>query len=180
MTMKKLVAALLVLAPIAAIAAPAVPYLPVPKGAAVILNTGSTNTLGYRIVVQPSGAAEYVNGPRRATTFVPRSLATRFFRDLQAAMPLSSRGASDCMKSASFGYSSYVWWNGSRSGDLTCGGGAAVDADALNIARALGASTALRTRPIPMLTNEPRKPLPQPLPLSTAQPTPSTAPIRYR
>ncbi|HKW44040.1 MAG TPA: hypothetical protein VJN22_00195 [Candidatus Eremiobacteraceae bacterium] len=178
--MKTLIAAVLLLAPAAAIGAPVVPYLPVPKGAAVILNTGSTNTLGYRIVVQPSGAAEYVNGSRRAAASIPRSLATRFFKDLQAAMPLSSRGASDCMKSASFGYSSFVWWKGSRSGDLTCGGGGAVDADALTIAQALGASTALRTRPIPMLTNEPRKPLPQPLPPSTAQPTPSAAPIRSR
>jgi NADPH:quinone reductase-like Zn-dependent oxidoreductase len=168
--MKKMIVALLLVLPLAAWAAPAVPYLPVPKGAAVILNTGSTNTLGYRIVVQRSGAAEYVNGPRRAKGSVPASIAARFFADLQAAMPLSARGSSNCMKSASFGSSLFVWWKGSRSGDLTCGAAGAIGTDALQIAQALGASTVLRTRlirPIPMLTNEPRKPLPQPLPTPT-------------
>jgi hypothetical protein len=156
-------------APIAASAAPLIPYLPVPKGAAVILNTGSTNTLGYRIVVQRSGEAEYVNGPRRAKGLVPASLAAQFFKDTQAAMPLSSRGSSNCMKSASFGWSLFVWWKGSRSGDLSCGDAGAVAGDALKIVQALGASTVMRStlmRPIPMLTNEPRKPLPQPTPTS--------------
>jgi hypothetical protein len=168
--MKMLIVALVLAAPVMASAAPAVPYLPVPKGAAVILNTGSTNTLGYRIVVQRSGAAESINGPRRAMGSVPDSLAAQFFNDLQAAMPLSAHGSSTCMKSASFGSSMFVWWHGSRSGDLSCGGAGAVATDAYKIAQALGASTVLRTtleRPIPMLTNEPRKPLPQPLPTPT-------------
>ena len=70
--------ALFLVAPLAASAAPAVPYLPVPRGAAVILNTGSTShTLGYRVVIQRSGAAEeYINGPKRATAVVPASLTT--------------------------------------------------------------------------------------------------------
>ena len=86
-SMNKLILALILLAPIAASAMPSVPYLPVPKGAAVILDTGSTNTLGYRIVVRQSGEAEYINGPKRAMAEVPPSLSTRFFKDLQAAMP---------------------------------------------------------------------------------------------
>lgn len=170
--MKKLIFALLLVAPVAASAAPLVPYLPVPKDAAVILDTGSTNTLGYRIVVQQSGDAEYINGSRRAKVEVPPSLAAQFFKDLQSAMPLSARGASACMKSSSFGSSLYVWWKGSRSGDLTCGGSTAVANDALKIAEAIGMSTSVRTplmRPIPMLTNEPRKPLPP-------QPAPSPSP----
>ena len=166
--MKKLIFALLLVAPVAASAAPLVPYLPVPHGAAVILNTGSTNTQGYRIVVQPSGDAEYINGSHRAIASVPASLAEQFFKDLQAAMPLTARGASDCMKSSSFGSSLFIWWNGSRSGDLTCGLSSKVSSEALQIAQSLGMSTGLRTplmRPIPMLTNEPRKPLPpQPMP----------------
>jgi hypothetical protein len=156
------------MAPVAASAAPAVPYLPVPKDAAVILNTGSTNTQGYRIIVQRSGAAEYVNGPKRATAMLPASLAEQFFTDVQAAMPLSSRGASNCMKSASFGYLQFVWWRGSRSGDLTCGGSSAVSSDVVKIAQALDLSTGARLmRPIPMLTNEPRRPLPVPVPTPT-------------
>lgn len=161
--MKKLLLALILVAPVAASAATLVPYLPVPKGAAVILNTGSTNTQGYRIVVQASGDAEYVNGSHRAIASVPASLAAQFFKDMLAAMPLTARGESDCMKSASFGSSLFVWWKGSRSGDLTCGLSTKVSSDALQIAQALGMSTGLM-RPIPMLTNEPRKPLPQPTP----------------
>lgn len=166
--MKTLIVALVLAVPVMAAAAPAVPYLPVPKGAAVILNTGSTNTVGYRIVVQQSGSAESINGPRRAMGSVPVSLATQFFKDLQAAMPLSAHGSSDCMKSASFGSSMFVWWHGSRSGDLSCGGAGAIASDADKIAQALDMSTGLRLmRPIPMLTNEPRRPLPQPMPTPT-------------
>src|SRR5450755_480853 len=138
-------------APLAAAAARSVPYLPVPKGAAVILNTGSTNTLGYRIVVQQSGAAEIVNGPRRAVGSVPASLAAQFYKDLEAAMPLSAHGASTCMKSASFGSSMFVWWHGSRSNDLSCGAASSVATDSSKIAQALGATTMFRStleRPI--------------------------------
>jgi len=165
--MKKLILALALVAPVAASAAPLVPYLPVPRGAAVILNTGSTNTQGYRIVVQTSGYAEYINGSHRAIASVPASLAAQFFKDAQDAMPLTARGSSDCMKSASFGSSLFVWWKGSRSGDLSCGLSSKLSSDALQIAQALGMSTGLRTplvRPIPMLTNEPRRPLPLPTP----------------
>ena len=163
--MKKLLLALFLLAPLAASAAPAVPYLPVPRGAAVILNTGSTNTLGYRIVLQRSGDAEYINGTKRATAMVPAPLAAQFFRDVQAAMPLLSHTATACMKSASFGSSLFVWWKGSRSGDLTCPAGDVIAGDAVKIAQALNLSTGLRlVRPIPMLTNEPHRPLPLPTP----------------
>jgi hypothetical protein len=165
--MNKLIVALILLVPIAASATPSVPYLPVPKGAAVILDTGSTNTLGYRIVVRQSGEAEYINGSKRAMAEVPPSLSTRFFKDLQAAMPLTARGSSGCMKSASFGSSLFVWWKGSRSGDLSCSSVSALAMDARMIAQALGISSGARTplvRPIPMLTNEPRKPLPLPTP----------------
>ncbi|HEY7981464.1 MAG TPA: hypothetical protein VID19_08245 [Candidatus Eremiobacteraceae bacterium] len=163
--MKNLLVALFLVAPLAASAAPAVPYLPVPRGAAVILNTGSTNTLGYRVVIQRSGAAEYINGPKRATAVVPASLTTHFFADVQAAMPLLAHTATTCMKSASFGSSLFVWWKGSRSGDLTCPAGDTIASDVAKIAQALNLSTGLRlVRPIPMLTNEPRRPLPLPTP----------------
>jgi hypothetical protein len=167
--MKKLLLALFLVAPVAASAAPLVPYLPVPKGAAVILNTGSTNTVGYRIVLQRSGAAEYINGPKRATASVPASLTARFFTDVQAAMPLLSHTATACMKSASFGTSLFVWWKGSRSGDLMCPAGDVIAGDVAKIAQVLNLSTGLRlVRPIPMLTHEPRMPIsPSPMPTPT-------------
>lgn len=161
--MKKLVALLILLAPVAAAAAGLVPYLPVPRGAAVILNTGSTNTVGYRIVLQKSGAAEYISGEKRALATVPAGVTAKFFTDLQAKMPLTDYPMIHCMKSVSFGTSLFVWWKGSRSNDLTCGGGIlAADADA--VAQSLGLAAVMQTpaHPVPMLTNEPRRPMPAP------------------
>jgi hypothetical protein len=145
-------------------AAPRVPYLPVPAGAAVILDSGSTNTAGYRIVVARSGDAEYVAGSARATGAIPISLAARFFTDLSHAMPLAGLPVERCMKSVSFGTSLYVWWHGSRSPDVSCSGDAgetALASDAASIAAALHVSTppGRLVRPLP---NEPRKPLPTP------------------
>jgi len=145
-------------------AAPAVPFLPVPAGAAVILDSGSTNTSGYRIVVTRSGHAEYVVGSTRATGEIPASAAARFFTDLSHAMPLSALPVERCMKSASFGTSLYLWWHGSRSPDVSCPGDpqeSGLASDAASIAAKLGISTppGRLIRPLP---NEPRKPLPTP------------------
>jgi hypothetical protein len=161
--MKKLLVILALVVPVAALAATPVPYLPVPKGAAVILNTGSTNALGYRIVIQQSGAAEYIKGDKRATTTVPMAVTTKFFTDLQAAMPLKVHPMIHCMKSVSFGTSLFVWWKGARSYDLTCGTNILTN-DAYDVAQALGLSAAMRMpmHPVPALTNEPRVPVPAP------------------
>lgn len=164
--------AALVAGSLAAGASPPVPALPVPRGSAVILDTGSSNTLGYRIVVQPSGSAEYVMGDATHGGRLPNALAVRFFRDLSAAMPLSQLRANQCMKSASFGISLFVWWRGQRSPDVSCSGPpevAALNADLSGIASALGIRTTVRHF-VPMLPNEPRNlvPLqPSPSPSST-------------
>ncbi len=116
------------------------PYLPVPAGAAVILNTGSTNTAGYRIVVQPSGSVEYAAASRRATANIADRLAAKFFHDLKAAGPLQDLETTPCMKSVSFGTSLFVWWEHGRSPDLSCSSGEharALQDDATQIAAAL-------------------------------------------
>ncbi len=150
------------LVPGMALAAGPVPYLPVPKSAAVILNTGSTNSLGYRIVVQSSGVAEYVAGDTRAKARVSAAMAAKFFTDLRAGMPMSKLPIMGCMKSASFGTSTFAWWRGERSGDLECAGdahGKVLAADVAEIARELKIETRL---PRMLPTNEPRHPLPEP------------------
>lgn len=150
----------------AAAAAGTVPYLPVPKNAAVILNTGSTNTDGYRIVVTQTGSAEYVWGSHRATAQIGRSLAAKFFYDAQRGMPLSKLRYAPCMKSASFGTATFVWWRGERSPDLTCPEGTVasdVYEDALAVASALKVGTG---SPVYLPTGEPRKPIPTASPRS--------------
>jgi len=147
------------------VAASRVPYLPVPEGAAVILNTGSTNTRGYRIVVQPDGSAEYVADAGPATATVSTSLAAKLFADLKAAGPLGDLPAQPCMKSVSFGTSLFVWWKeGGRSVDLSCPAGpsgSALSADAANIASELHLANSFR-RPVmrPLLPGEQHAPAP--------------------
>jgi hypothetical protein len=162
------IAVLLTALPVAALAnvtwgSRVVPYLPVPRGAAVILNTGSTNSTGYRIVVQSDGNAEYVMASERARTSVSRALALRFFSDLKAA-PLQSVAHAQCMKSASFGTSLFVWWNHERSPDLSCAAdahGRTLAQDARAIEQALDISGSVR-QPIvrPLMPGEQHKPLP--------------------
>ena len=97
------------------------PYLPIPAGSAVIMNSGSTNASGYRIVVQRQGAVEYVAGNRRSTSTLTSQTADKFFSDLTAASPLDRLPSAPCMKSVSFGSSLFVWWQGhGRSPDLMC------------------------------------------------------------
>jgi hypothetical protein len=148
-----------------------VPHLPVPKDAAVILNTGSTNTTGYRIVVESSGRAQYVQGSTRGTARISSTIAATFFADLEKAMPLSHLRVEPCMKSASFGSMTFVWWHGQRSPDISCpgdGAAAALFEDAGTIAGALHLSGGHMIR---MLPNEPRKPLPA----SSPSPSPMRA-----
>lgn len=145
----------------------AIPHLPIPKDGAVILNTGSTNVPGYRIVIQRSGKAQYVHNGNRSEGSIPSDLAAKFFTNLQAAMPLSKLPTEQCMKSVSFGSSTFLWWRGQRSQDVSCPGddrARALYEDAQRIADALKIPVGPVMRP--MLPNEPRKPLPP-------EPTPS-------
>jgi hypothetical protein len=101
---------------------------------ATIVESGSTNTAGFRIVIPRSGPAEYTAAPRRigppgdrqATTkqqVVPRELVDRFYADLKAAAPLSSLPEQRCMKSVSFGTTRTIEFDGQKTPDLNCGDG---------------------------------------------------------
>src|ERR1700730_1777447 len=166
--MKRLIAILLVASPLAVAAnvtsVSKVPYLPVPKGAAVILNTGSTNSSGYRIVVQESGIAEYITDATRAEVRVPASIASKFFGDLHAAAPLQNLPHVPCMKSISFGTSLFVYWDHSRSPDLSCPSderGKALEFDAQTVAAALHIPNAPGAPVMrPLIPGEQHKPLP--------------------
>jgi len=156
--------------PMLAFAAAAVPYVAVPRGGAVILNTGSTNSAGYRIAIGQDGSATYVQ-PGRAPVRgqVPADIANKFWSDVRAAMPLSQLRAGACMKSASFGVSMFVWWHGSRSPDVSCpldDRSRALAGDATTIANALGIKTT-SSHFVPLPINEPRHVLTTPTPLTT-------------
>ncbi|HWE00015.1 MAG TPA: hypothetical protein VG345_13285 [Bryobacteraceae bacterium] len=100
---------------------------------ATIVNSGSTNTSGFRIAVKRSGAAEYASIPRGAGAQnkepetsgreIPNDLTSRLFADLEAAKPLASLPAPHCMKSRSFGTRLTVEFGGETTPDLSCGDG---------------------------------------------------------
>jgi hypothetical protein len=123
----------------------------VPAGSAEIVDSGSTNTSGYRIVMQPDGSAAVSvqrAGSQHSTpkTFsVSKETATRFFADLAAARNGDATTV-PCMKSASFGTTLHITWQGWTSPDLSCPPkdslGAALIRDVQAIREASGVSSA--------------------------------------
>ncbi|HKV38815.1 MAG TPA: hypothetical protein VJX67_06355 [Blastocatellia bacterium] len=102
---------------------------------AEIINSGSTNSGGYRMVVCESGRVKYepgkpphVMGPRNSEmnkeveVDVGTKLTTKLFEDLDQAAPLSRLPVVHCIKSASFGTTTVVSVGRERSPDLSCPG----------------------------------------------------------
>ena len=96
-------------------------------GDAVIVNSGSTNTEGFRIVVEQSGKAVYTQTPRKSDPQVksrsldlPQALVKRLYSDLDAGKPLAELPGGHCMKSASFGSSLTIEFAGEKTPDLSC------------------------------------------------------------
>jgi hypothetical protein len=99
-----------------------------------IVNSGSTNTAGFQIVVEKSGLAEYSSHSRRNAIdkgaesktirkTIPKSLARVLYEDVKTARPLSSLHPQSCMKSASFGTRLTIQFGDDTSPDLSCGDG---------------------------------------------------------
>jgi hypothetical protein len=115
-------------------------------GSATIINSGSTNRPGFRIVVDRSGVAELTSTPRRSAAqparpasirqTLPRALVEAFYADLQAARRLDWLPAVHCAKSASFGSVLTVAFGQDQTPDLSCGdGGNAVMRDLIRDTR---------------------------------------------
>ena len=86
----------------------------------VITNTGSTNTIGYRVLIGSNGQASYSSGTGSGQADLPGPMFERLKHDIAAASPLASLPAPSCMKSASFGTSTFIVMGGDRSPDLSC------------------------------------------------------------
>ena len=111
------------------------PRQPGDRGLAAIVDSGSTNGNGFRILVERSGRTQLAVVPRNAgsqpaevpvTTFgtIPAALAQRLYSDLDAARPISSLPLQHCPKSASFGTTLTIEFEGQTTPDLSCGDGA--------------------------------------------------------
>jgi|SRR5579863_1860370 len=97
-----------------------------------IVNSGSTNTAGFQIVVEKSGRANYTSQPRRIdqgaapkaiTKKIAKSVTARLYKDVADARPLASLPAPHCLKSASFGIRLTIHLADDESPDLSCGDG---------------------------------------------------------
>jgi hypothetical protein len=96
-----------------------------PTDTAVIVNSGSTNAYGFTIQVWSNGKGSValnarVSAPSAAKPFSLSAATTaRFFADLAAARKANVTTAT-CVKSASFGTSTRITWQGWQSPDLSC------------------------------------------------------------
>jgi hypothetical protein len=96
-----------------------------PRDNAVIVNSGSTNSMGYSIEVWSDGNASVTMQNRGSSASspkpftVPAATAQRFFADLAAARK-GNAATVPCMKSASFGTSTHIKWQTWVSPDLSC------------------------------------------------------------
>jgi len=109
-----------------------------------IENSGSTNMKGYRIAVTPDGMARTDDG--RAAS-LPPDLFAKLKSDVTMAMPLHDLKTGACMKSVSFGSSTFISLGDERSGDLSCPAGPkgeALSGDADSVAQFVGAGGARR------------------------------------
>jgi len=108
------------------------PRPPRDRGFAAVVDSGSTNTSGFRILVEPSGRTQSIVVPRipqgppvelPITTVgkIPSALARRLYADLEAAWPLSSLPPAHCLKSASFGTRLTIEFADQATPDLSCG-----------------------------------------------------------
>jgi hypothetical protein len=117
-------------------AARAVPASSAAGDFAIIVNSGSTNTPGYRIEIWPTGKAVYTLVRRRAlrpvapdqtsassgpvTVSAELRPTKQFFADLASAGNLSRYPPVHCIKSVSFGYRLTIQYKGQESPDLSC------------------------------------------------------------
>ncbi len=133
-----------------------------PAQTAMIVNSGSTNTTGYQLEVSSDGSGAVGTGDISQAALTGQLVvhfksgtvkdAGKFFRDLNAAMPLTSLPVRHGMRSASFGTATYVTYKGQQSPDLTFASDprtVALKADIDSITKTLHVGNASR-RPIGM------------------------------
>ena len=120
---------------------------------ATIINSGSTNTAGYRLRISADGSTylNQANLPLRRQ--IPPQLVARFFNELHAAGAMASLPDAHCMKSASFGSTTQIGYRGVMSPDVSCPGTSpvarALSIDVTAIAGAAGVSMLPRPLPSP-------------------------------
>lgn len=99
---------------------------------ATIIDSGSTNRPGLRVIIDPQGHATVIerNGETHHIK-LPEQKCGAFLHSVKSAAPLSDLPAHHCFKSVSFGSSLFIEYQGQRSPDLSCPGQQNSDSAAL-------------------------------------------------
>lgn len=111
---------LLVVAALAANGVEGQSRTPLDETHALIVNSGSTNFPGFSLNLAEDGEAKLKQGNSTFQRYLPQNLTTRLFADLRAAGELDALPRSRCMKSASFGTTTRVFYRGKTSPDVSC------------------------------------------------------------
>jgi hypothetical protein len=124
------------------------------RDGAVIVDSGSTNTSGYKIELWSDGNALFTIQNRFGATYgtskpftVSPPIAQRFFADLKAARDGNALGT-PCMKSASFGTTTHAQWHGWTSPDLDCPAENALTAALVTDVNAIRSASGVQTMPL--------------------------------
>jgi hypothetical protein len=91
----------------------------------VIVNSGSTNTLGYRLDVHSDATVDVTQAGETVRKSVTRAQLADLMDAVKAAGPLGALPSGRCMRSASFGSFTRVTYAGETSSDIGCGAGPA-------------------------------------------------------
>ncbi|GCE11648.1 hypothetical protein [Tengunoibacter tsumagoiensis] len=95
----------------------------IPRNVALIANSGSVNTIGYRIIVSPEGNVSFVDGKGSGHGTLPKKFTRHFFHDLAQAHPLDQLPEkTPCLKSYTTGTITEIQFNGEHSPDISCPG----------------------------------------------------------
>ncbi len=110
------------------------PAMPIPPDAAVIRNSGSTNTAGYIIAISPDGRTLIRQNGETTNATLARPQTNWLLAKLRGFAPLDALPLGHCMRSASFGSSTTISYGGVTTPDLGC----AVSDQERELARTVG------------------------------------------
>jgi hypothetical protein len=92
----------------------------------VINNSGSTNTAGWQLVINPDGSGAFVSQPGHPINYGSKEYPAGTFNITGITTIIDQFGGASkiptgtCAKSVSFGTTTTITYNGSTSGDVSC------------------------------------------------------------
>jgi hypothetical protein len=85
-----------------------------------IVNSGSTNTLGFTLTLAQNGTATLEQNGTTEQKQLSEAMVANLFATLRASGPLDALPETRCMKSASFGTTTRIVFGGEVSPDISC------------------------------------------------------------